>query len=183
MQCAQQLHCQQAWCAGERSGALKSLLDTYKFSSSRAGAVVLADLLDAILPVLPQDITLVGIPTSSTTRRVRGFDHIALIVNALAKRRHLSVAHPFVRNSSQTLHFLPKKERVRLGPTLFRLSGGPIPAHVLLIDDIVTTGTTLHAAAKLLQQAGVEQLYVATIARQPDERFVSQKKTRQAIKA
>jgi membrane associated rhomboid family serine protease len=40
-------------------------------------------------------------------------------------------------------------------------------ASVLLLDDIVTTGTTLKAAVKVLKAAGVARVYVAVVARQP----------------
>jgi ComF family protein len=38
-------------------------------------------------------------------------------------------------------------------------------ARVLIVDDVVTTGSTCHAIAKELKNAGVQQVYVATIAR------------------
>ena len=166
--CARRLSCEQAWCVGERSGVLKELLDRYKFSGSRAGALVCAEMLDNLLPALPADIAIVGVPTSPATLRVRGFDHVGRVVRLLAKRRHLQVARPLKRTSSATLHFLSRDERVALGPFLFGLSYGTAPEQVLLIDDILTTGTTLAAATKLLKQAGAKRVYIAVVARQPE---------------
>jgi predicted amidophosphoribosyltransferase len=40
-----------------------------------------------------------------------------------------------------------------------------IPKHVVLIDDIVTTGATLHECAKVLQKAGVHRIDAWVIAR------------------
>lgn len=37
------------------------------------------------------------------------------------------------------------------------------PANVLVVDDIYTTGSTIHKAAKLLKKAGVEKVYFLTI--------------------
>ncbi len=166
--CQQNSPFEQAWCVGERTGALKGLLDGYKFQSQRAGARILAELLDSLLPILPPDTTLVGVPTSRHTVRVRGFDHVGLVVRELARLRGLEVAAPLRRESSATLHFLPLKERKKLGPSLFSLSAESVPATVLLVDDILTTGTTLHAAGSLLKRAGVKHLYVAVVARQPE---------------
>lgn len=166
--CKHRLPCEQIWCVGERQGALKGLLDAYKFSSSRVAALPLASLLDVCLPLIPPGVAVVAIPTTAKTRRVRGFDHMGLIVAALAKQRGLTVCRPLERASSHTMHFLSRKERLRLGPSLFRLSGTPMPKEVLLVDDIVTTGTTLKAAATLLKQAGAKKIYIAVIARQPE---------------
>lgn len=165
--CQPQVPFDQFWMVGERSDILKKLLDLYKFNSSRAGAQVLAELLDGVLPVMPPDVTIVGIPTHPATVRVRGFDHVELIVKALAKQRGLTVLSPLRRESSVTLHFLSKRERQKLGPELFSLSSQELPKSILLVDDILTTGTTMISAGKLLRQAGVENLYGAIIARQP----------------
>ena len=160
----------QAWCVGERRGSLKALGDQYKFDCRRAGARELAELLDAVLPLLPGDLTVVGVPTSSKTIRVRGFDHTGLVVRRFAKRRQLQIAQPLRRTSTETLHFLGRAEREALADTLFaRRDHRPAPRRVLLVDDIVTTGTTLRAAIRLLELAGVEEVYIAVIARQPTD--------------
>jgi predicted amidophosphoribosyltransferase len=44
-----------------------------------------------------------------------------------------------------------------------------MPDTVLLLDDIVTTGTTLSAAVALLKRAGARRVYVAVLARQPED--------------
>ena len=165
--CQRKMPFEQVWFVGERSEALKKLIDQYKFQSSRAGAAVLAELLDEILPILPAGTALTGIPTSPSTVRVRGFDHVGLIVRELARRRNLSVTSLLERKTHATLHFLKKSDREKLGPELFRLNSKVMPKSVLLVDDILTTGTTLRSAGKLLKEAGVEHLYGVVVARQP----------------
>ncbi|RBL61524.1 ComF family protein, partial [Xanthomonas oryzae pv. oryzae] len=44
---------------------------------------------------------------------------------------------------------------------------GPLPAHVALVDDVMTTGATLHAAAKALRKAGVQRVDAWVCARVP----------------
>lgn len=158
----------QAWCVGERREGLKKLIDTYKFQSSRAASTVLADLLTTSIPQLPADVVVVGIPSSPATVRERGFDHMGRIADEFVKKRSLVRARPLERVSSVTLHFLPKAERVRLGSSLFCLSSESVPEKIILLDDIVTTGTTLRAAARVLRNAGVKQVYAAVLARQPE---------------
>src|SRR5690606_40965271 len=45
--------------------------------------------------------------------------------------------------------------------------GGPLPAHVALVDDVMTTGATLHAAARALRRAGVSRVDAWVCARVP----------------
>ena len=166
--CRRKLPIDQAWCVGERTGGLKRLGDGYKFKSQRAGAVALAELLDEIIPVLSPAAVIMPIPTSPSTIRVRGFDHMRLITLQLAKQRGLHTDQFLERTTKTTLHFLGRVEREKLGPSLFELKPGvSLPEHIVLIDDIVTTGTTLRAATKILKQAGVQRIDVAVIARQP----------------
>ena len=159
----------QAWCVGLRRDGLKRLIDKYKFESSRAASGVLSELFDRIIPELPAGIVIVGIPSRASTIRVRGFDHIKRIAVELARKRKLSIAFPLEKISRATLHFLPRLERIKLGPSLFRLVVESTPEKVLLLDDIVTTGTTLTAAVKLLKKAGTKEVYIAVLARQPEE--------------
>lgn len=167
--CQKSLPVYQAWCAGERKGVLKQLLDAYKFENKRAGASLLVELLDETVPILPPGVVVMPIPTLLRTVRVRGFDHAGLVVRYFARKRGLKVARLLERKSRATLHFMGRTERQKLGPELFRLRHGVVvPKHVLVVDDILTTGTTARAAANLLLKSGAERVDLAIIARQPE---------------
>ena len=167
--CARTELYKQVWCVGERSGALKQLGDRYKFESERAGADVLASLLDATLPILPHETVVVGIPSSGMSVRRRGFDHVGLVVAKLARQRSLKHTPLLRREVAVTLHMLNKHQREAFADTLFSLRTPVVPDSVLLIDDIVTTGTTLRSAARLLKSAGVKNLYAGVVARQSQD--------------
>ena len=156
----------QAWCAGLREGALKSFLDGYKFDCRRGGYRQIADLMEATIPRLDLETIVLGVPSSPKAVRQRGFSHVELFAKEFAKRRSLQYYQYLERASSETLHFLSKQERVALGPELFRIKDVLLPEAVLLVDDILTTGTTMMAACRLLKQNGVQYVYAIAIARQ-----------------
>lgn len=155
------------WCAGWRKAELKALLDRYKFEAVRSASSPLAELIDLVLPALPPETVVAVVPTSSSHRRERGFDHMERVARAFAKRRELTFSPLIKRTSNGTQHFRSKRERLVVAEGTFELAAASLPATVLLVDDILTTGITLRTNARLLREAGVETLYGAIIARQP----------------
>ena len=60
---------------------------------------------------------------------------------------------------------LPEKQRQANVRGAFQVNTKVTPKHVVLVDDVLTTGQTLRSAAKTLKQAGVERVDVAVFAR------------------
>lgn len=155
------------WCAGWRQTELKNLLDRYKFEALRSAGAPLVELLDAVVPSLPDGTVVTVVPTAPGHSRERGFDHMGLVGRAFAKRRGLSFQQMLRRTSSETQHFKSKRERLEAAKKTFELTTDSVPRSILLLDDILTTGATMRVNAALLKNAGVESLYGAIIARQP----------------
>lgn len=154
-----------AWCVGVRDHALKELLNRYKFDAAIEAATICTGLLDASLPLLPADAVVVAVPTASARRRVRGFDHTAVIAKRLAGKRSLRYSAVLERTSSQTQHFKSRAERLKTAGASLRVRR-TVPGVIVLVDDIYTTGATTHACVKLLKQSGAKKVFVAIIARQ-----------------
>ena len=60
---------------------------------------------------------------------------------------------------------LPYDQRKRNMRRAFKLNDAMLPNHIALIDDVLTTGHTVNAAAKLFRQEGVTTIELWTIAR------------------
>ncbi|HEX8771251.1 MAG TPA: phosphoribosyltransferase family protein, partial [Acidimicrobiales bacterium] len=91
-------------------------------------------------------------PTTGARRRERGFDQAELLARAVARRLGLPCRRLLRRRPGPAQTGRDREGR-QSGPafTTRRVTG---PARVLLVDDIVTTGATVSAAARALRAAG-----------------------------
>jgi ComF family protein len=157
-----------AWCVGERSGTLQQLIGGHKFRYVRGAYRPLAQLLLEALDQLPPGTVVVPIPTIAAHIRERGFDHTLLLARYVAKKRGLKVEKVLRRVTNTKQRDAGRAKRIAQAKTAFRLQGKVQKSTpYLLIDDVVTTGATLQYAAEVLKTAGVEEVWVAVIARQP----------------
>jgi len=157
-----------AWAVADRKGVVLALLDTYKFNRAARADKLLAEMLDVRLPYLPPDTVVLPVPTSRSHVRQRGYDHCLRVAQEFARLRELTFLSPLESHVQKTQHFLNKAERQSQTEHAFSLTTALDPARPhLIIDDIVTTGSTLAAIANIIRSAGVNQVWVAAIARQP----------------
>ncbi len=144
---------------GTREGTLKETIDGLKFSRTKAAAASLAELLDLSLPLLPTGVHVVPVPTVRSHIRQRGYDHALLVAKQFARRRSLSVSKALTRETNHTQHLADRAQREVQVKGAFSVSPevarGLQGKTVLLVDDVVTTGSTLLEAAQVLRQAGV----------------------------
>lgn len=102
--------------------------------------------------------------------RERGYDQALELARPLARALALPLcADRLVRHrataAQSELHADARKRNVARA---FGIAGTEsLPAHVALLDDVMTTGATLHAAARTLRAAGVKRIDAWVIARVP----------------
>ncbi|MFZ1301909.1 MAG: hypothetical protein WAQ27_05045 [Candidatus Microsaccharimonas sp.] len=159
-----------AWVVAERRSELKQLIDAYKFEFMRLAAHTLVDLLDESLPLLPLNTVIVPIPTAPSHVRQRGYDHLQLLASLLSQRRELPVVRLLERSSTKTQHELNRVERQNEAAKAFFVADGVSiepTTPLLILDDIITTGSTIRSAAQVLTDAGAKTVFVAALAYQP----------------
>lgn len=157
-----------AWCIGERHDTLQRLIGNYKFTNARAAYRPLARLLDEQLPVLPESVRIVPVPTVASHIRERGYDHMLLIARELGRLRALPVEALITRQTATKQRDATRRQRIVQAKQAF-ICTRPLDeeAIYLLLDDVVTTGATVKYAAHALVDAGAKTVWVAAISRQP----------------
>ena len=109
---------------------------------------------------------LVPIPASSAARRRRGFDHGNDLAHAVGNLLGLPVVGVLARPRTLDQRALGRRGRMgNLRGSFRTLEGATAPAHVLLIDDVCTTGSTMNAACDALRAAGAQTLHCLVFAR------------------
>ena len=160
--------CDSAWVVGERAGVLTQALNGFKFQRQRSGALVLGELLSLRIPHISHKVVLVPIPTISSHIRERGYDQVLLLSQQLGRLRHWPVQRLLVRNKNTTQHTVNRQQRKAQAWRAFVVDGGIDPdVTYVIVDDIITTGSTVIAAINLLAMHGAQHVAVAAVAYQP----------------
>lgn len=161
---------------GEYEDELRGLVHLLKYERVTPVAGPLGEMLaQAIQELLPgrRDTSplLVPVPLHKSRRRTRGFNQAELIAHAAAKRLtpRLEVAGSVLVRRRDTISQvgLSREERIENVRDAFRVAkpGRVKGRGVIIVDDVMTTGTTLSECARVLRQAGAERVWAATVAR------------------
>jgi competence protein ComFC len=111
---------------------------------------------------------IVPVPLHPTRQRERGFNQANLIAKLLSARISIPCKPVLQRvRYTTTQTALDRAERMENLHNAFRLrkKANVRGLRVLLIDDILTTGSTLSECARVLKRAGAISVYAATAAR------------------
>lgn len=126
--------------------------------------------LDWPADVLAERTAYVPVPLAPRRERERGFNQSAVLAAALGALGRVPVWSAVLERthftSSQTR--LTPEERLRNVSGAFRVRGDPAQlrgAHLVLVDDVVTTAATLNACAAALFAAGARTISYVTFGR------------------
>ena len=157
-------------CICEYSGIIRDALVKFKFFNKPSYYKTFAKMLAIkIKETNWQEIDIiVGIPLYFEKEQKRGYNQSYLISKALSKELGVAEGTSFVTRvrdtGSQSL--LAKNQRISNIKDAFKVNviNGVNGKTILLIDDILTTGSTINECSKALKQAGARKVIAAVVA-------------------
>lgn len=148
-----------------------TLVADFKFHQHPGWAASFAALLRAapwVEPALDTADVLLPMPLSKERLRERGYNQAHVLACALDA---LKVAHGVLLRVRDTppQRTLPRSERLRAVQNAFAVDPLKISCiknkHVVLLDDVMTSGASLHAASRVLRDAGAAHITALVLAR------------------
>jgi ComF family protein len=150
---------------------LDRLITALKFHGDMALADALGrELARALRGMARPPELLVPVPLSAARLRERGYDQAARIAGALGRAAGIPVRARLRRvRATLAQSSLPRPARLENLRGAFAVEplATPLPERVALVDDVMTTGATLHAAALALRAAGATHISIVVAARTP----------------
>jgi ComF family protein len=166
------LHFSSARSAVTAKGVTLEVIHRFKYQRALWFEPFLADLLlRAALPGLRSEKwdLVVPVPLHSTKEREREFNQAERIASHLARALNVPLRNDLVRRvlPTRTQTLLTKKQRADNVRRAFAAgNGGKLRGQrVILLDDVLTTGATTSACARVLRAAGAGEVCVWTVAR------------------
>jgi competence protein ComFC len=171
--CADQtLHFDAAVAGYRARGLVRRLIHEFKYHHRLYLRHVIGDWLAVVLEdprIDPKRFdAIVPVPLHPAKRRERGFNQAALLARSLSGRTSLPVVLALERvRYTQTQTAFDRAERMQNLYNAFRLRRREDVQglRVLLVDDVLTTGSTLSECARVLKRAGASCVYAVTAAR------------------
>lgn len=154
---------------------LRTLLHEFKY---RQGLYLRSFLANLIVTDLPphfmQTECLLPVPMHSTRLRQRGFNQAAELTKYIAQSLSLPYNVQLCQKIKATLPQagLKANERQKNVKNTFEVKSLQYK-HVTLIDDLLTTGSTVNELAKTLKHQGVERVDVWCCARAIEDQSIS----------
>lgn len=153
-----------------KSGLIKTVIDSLKYRSRPDIGVKLGgQLAETMRPHLPPDPILIPVPLHPKRQHERGYNQAHKIAEGISTLLDISINDTILKriqyNESQTKKSAQERKGVKDQKfSLQKNINVNTSHHAIIVDDIITTGSTISACYHLLKEVGFKNISVATLA-------------------
>jgi len=163
---------QASYCAFEYGYPIAELVRTLKYGHSLSHARVLGTLLANYLQQCHREDwpqCIVPVPLSNERYLERGFNQAIELGRVIESQLQIPMNTQLLQRVRHTIEQagLSRRERKKNLRNAFAVTSHEMPDYIAILDDVVTTGSTMNEIARTLRRAGVKQIEVWAVARAP----------------
>lgn len=144
----------------------QEMLVAWKLHGMRGFSPVFARIISECRAAVDElkELPVVPVPPRPGKRAEKGWDQIEELCSFLSRQHHVPVLKCLTRTSGVQQKKLGRLARFsNIRGAIVPVPGVPVPRAVIVLDDLVTTGSTLDACADALKRAGCEKVYGLTL--------------------
>ena len=164
------------WAAFDYRFPLDAVLKAYKYQQRMPQGRVLRDLfLDAVVQAVAENrLTapdlLAPVPLHPSKLRCRGFNQSLELARPVARTLDTALRPRLLirTRATESQASLPRESRAKNVRAAFQCREPVDGKHVVVIDDVVTTGNTVNEIAKELRKAGATRIEIWTLSRKEE---------------
>ncbi|RXJ73078.1 amidophosphoribosyltransferase [Veronia nyctiphanis] len=153
------------FCAADYDFPMNTLLHDFKYRGKFWLAEPLTSLLSEKI-TQPADL-LLPVPMHWQRRFFRGYNQSALLTRSLAKMLKTKWCPDVIKRIKATpaQRGLKRSQRLSNLASAFEVRNDVLPPHIAIVDDVVTTGSTVSILCQLLRQQGAQRIDVYCLCR------------------
>ena len=146
---------------------ISQLITDYKYAHCWHNAQTLAELMADFLQTRSLQGLIVPVPSHPRRIRERGFNAVNELVKLVSKKTVIRYDFNLVCRHihTQTQTGKNKYQRRNNVKNAFKVRKPVMQDHVIIFDEVVTTGATVNELSACLKKAGVKKITVLTVAR------------------
>jgi ComF family protein len=156
----------------EEGNALQKLIHMFKYEEMTIVGRILGHQLGDRIGIQPWsgDIAgLIPVPLHNAKQRERGYNQSECICKGISEKLQIPVTSKFVRRKKNTVtqtHLNAEERRMNVKHAFFveeKYRYAVVGKNFVIVDDVITTGSTIQEVARVLKKAGAEHVYAASV--------------------
>lgn len=135
-------------------------LFNYKFGMNKKYIPAFAAIFEEEIKILMKDNKIdyiTSVPMNKAKLKKKGFDHMREILEIIARDMDLDI-YTYEKVQRKEMHKLSFSERSNMS-SIFKKGKDVQGKNILIIDDIITTGTTMKDSLRAMKEAGFDKVY------------------------